>query len=153
MNNGVIHHRPNGNSSLSTVLPDGIRESKHQNEGGERMSEGIAFSTNHDDDSDWILYEDAIGSKRCDGSSVTKVSYHMLMRLTPHLSHWASLTFKKTYEIMEKMDLTRFHNCEITPAWYIKTYRGIRNDKVWSVSVWPCERTSNLMSNNWGEEE
>ena len=121
------------------------------------MSEGIAFSTNHDDDSDWVLYEDTLSAlkemrrlKRNKG-----VSYHMLMRLTPHLSHWASLTFKKTYEIMEKMDLTRFRNCEITPAWYIKTYRGIRNDKVWSVSVWPCERTDyNLTKdNNWGEEE
>ena len=121
------------------------------------MSEGITFSTNHDDDSDWVLYEDTESAlkqmrrlKRNKG-----VHYSMLMRLTPHLSEWTFLTFKKTYEIMEKMDSTKFRNCKITPAWYIKTYRGIRDDKVWSVSVWPVERTDyNLTKdNNWGEEE
>jgi len=119
------------------------------------MSEGIVFSTNHDEDSDWVLYEDSESAlkemrrlKRNKG-----VRYSMLMRLTPHLSEWANLTFKKTYEIMEKMDYTRFRNCKITPAWYIKThYLG---ERLFSVSVWPIERTDyNLTKdNNWGEEE
>ncbi len=119
------------------------------------MSEGITFSTNHDDDSDWVLYEDSESAlkemrrfKRNKG-----VHYSMLMRLTTHLSKWHNLTFKKTYEIMEKIESTRFRNCKITPAWYIKTY--FLNDRLFSVSVWPVERTDyNLTKdNNWGEEE
>jgi hypothetical protein len=121
------------------------------------MSEGIKFSTEHDEDSDWVLYEDSESAlkemrrlKRNKG-----VRYSMLMRLTPHLSVWGNLTFKKTYEIMEKMDYTRFRNCKITPAWYIKTHRWEHNNRIFSVSVWPVERTDyNLTKdNNWGDEE
>ena len=122
------------------------------------MSEGIKFSTNHDEDSDWVLYEDSESAlkemRRLKRNKV--VRYTMLMRLTPHLSEWVTLTFKKTYEIMEKFDSTRFRNCKITPAWYIKTYRmGHSDNRLFSVSVWPCERTDyNLTKdNNWGEEE
>lgn len=119
------------------------------------MSEGIVFSTNHDEDSEWVLYENTESAlkemrrlKRNKG-----LRYSMLMRLTPHLSVWANLTFKKTYEIMGKMKFTRFRNCEITPAWYIKTnYIG---ERLFSVSVWPVERTDYSLTkdNNWGEEE
>lgn len=122
------------------------------------MSEGITFSTNHDEDSDWVLYEDSESAlkemrrlKRNKG-----VRYSMLMRLTPHLSKWINLTFSKTYEIMEKMEYTRFRNCKITPAWYIKTHTmSHSDDRLFSVSVWPVERTDyNLTKdNNWGEEE
>ena len=118
----------------------------------------IVFSTNHDEDSDWVLYEDTESAlkemrrlKRNKG-----VHYSMLLRLTPHLSEWVNLTFSKTYEKMEKMIHTRFRNCKITPAWYIKAHRlDYENDRLFSVSVWPVERTDyNLTKdNNWGEEE
>ena len=143
------HHR--------RCCPMEVRESKNQ-EGGERMSEGIVFSTNHDEDLEWVLYEDSESAlkemrrlKRNKG-----VRYTMLMRLTPHLSKWVNLTFKKTYEIMEKMEFTRFRNCEITPAWYIKINRMEHsNNRIFSVAVWPVERADYSLTkdNNWGEDE